>query len=178
MDNEVSTDFEENYIDSKNDRKIFIEDSEAEFLTKMPKKLGDCRTEYLIEDYKKICHKIPLISTDGKRDFMLDINKSKINLIQCTLQNRVYTNIVLVRLDIVDKNRTHLNRDKEDIIKGSHIHIYKKDGKNYNQAYLLKDFFGEDIDESNIELLLKKFYDYCNIIEKPNIIINREKGLV
>ncbi len=178
MNNDINLDFEENDMDSKSDKKIFIEDSEAEFLTKIPKKLGNCKTEYLIEDYKNIRHKIPLISTDGKRDFMLDINKSKINLIQCTLQNRVYTNIVLVRLDIVDKNRTHLNRDREDIIKGSHVHIYKKDGKNYNQAYLLKDFFKEDIDESDIELLLKKFYDYCNIIEKPNIVINREKGLI
>ncbi|ACF15088.1 conserved hypothetical protein [Chloroherpeton thalassium ATCC 35110] len=66
---------------------------------------------------------IPLISTDGKENFFLDIHKARINLLRGTYQTRARQVIPLIRLDF--GGAPHTNPDGEDI-PCPHLHIYRE----------------------------------------------------
>ena len=52
---------------------------------------------------------VPLISDDKSEDFILDISRSRVDIIKNTFQNRVRKTIILLRLDI--NSSPHRNPD-------------------------------------------------------------------
>lgn len=105
--------------------------------------------------------------------FIVDINRKRAIISRCTLQQRVYTSIPLIRLDIDTK--PHKNPDGK-IIGGNHIHIYKE-GYDLGWAYPLNHeilnqvnpnfditLFDDLISHTNTFL---NFCMFCNITKIP-----------
>lgn len=105
---------------------------------------------------------IPLISKDKSEDFILDISRSRVDIIKNTFQNRVRKTIILLRLDI--NSAPHRNPDGE-VLTGPHLHIYTE-GYGDKYAYSLPEFFDDCKEPKDF---LEKFMDYCHIIKKPII---------
>lgn len=103
---------------------------------------------------------IPLSSFDNVEEFTLDITRGKIELTKNTLQNRGKTTIILVRLDI--GGPPHRNPDDQEI-SCPHIHIYRE-GYADKWAQEIPIIFTDPI---NISLTLQQFFDYCNVVERP-----------
>jgi hypothetical protein len=129
-----------------------------EYLLSMDKilKINDGR-DFIIDD-KNLIHEIQLISKDGKNNFILDLNKRKISIENCTYQTRFKKQIILARVDIVSQNDRHRNAKTNNYIWQSYTYIVKMS----QIFYPLKDIFGE-IDITDLNLVLNKFCNYINI---------------
>lgn len=114
-----------------------------------------------------------IIKGNPNEKFIIDINRKRAILSRCTFQQRVYTSIPLVRLDIDTK--LHKNPDNE-IIEGTHIHIYKE-GYNLAWAYPLNHEILNEINP-NFDITLfndltfhpitfTNFCKFCNITKIP-----------
>ena len=134
-----------------------ISDKEAKELLEMEKHyLGDMKYYYPANI------NIPLYSKDEKIEFYIDASANSIKLSKVKYQNRVYNNIVLVRIDI--DGPPHRNPDGT-IICGSHIHYYKEGyGDRWAEPLPPGIINGSD----DIEKLIN-FMDFCNVKTKPNI---------
>ncbi len=66
---------------------------------------------------------IPLVSKDYRVDFLLDIERNRINLLKGKYQNRVHSAIILLRLDF--GGSPHKNPDDQEI-PSPHLHIYRR----------------------------------------------------
>ena len=106
---------------------------------------------------------IPLVSTDRREPFLLDLRRSRIDLAKGTYQNRGRQIVVLVRLDF--GARPHRNPDGEEI--GSpHLHVYREDfGDKW--AYSPPTDRFADLDDS--WRTLEDFMHFCNVVEPPVI---------
>ena len=106
---------------------------------------------------------IPLVSTDRREPFLLDLRRSRIDLAKDTYQNRGRQIVVLVRLDLGAK--PHRNPDGEEI--GSpHLHVYRE-GFGDKWAYPPPtDRFADLKDPRRI---LEDFIQFCNVVEPPVI---------
>lgn len=105
---------------------------------------------------------VSLISDDKSEDFILDISRSRVDILKNTFQNRVRKTIILLRLDI--NSAPHRNPDGE-VLDGTHLHIYTE-GYGDKYAYSLPEFFDDCKEPKDF---LEKFMDYCHIIKKPII---------
>jgi len=106
---------------------------------------------------------IPLISINGREKFILDINRSAINLLKGTYQNRSRQIVILVRLDF--GGQPHQNPDGEEI-PSPHLHIYRE-GYGDKWAFPVPDDFKNINDRWQT---LNDFMQYCNITKQPMII--------
>lgn len=110
---------------------------------------------------------VPLISTDKRENFLLDVSRGKIDLLKGTYQNRSRQIIVLARLDF--RGQPHRNPDEQEI-SSPHLHIYR-------EGYGAKWAFPIPIDKfpniSDLWQTLQDFMGFCNITEPPFI----ERGL-
>jgi len=140
-----------------------ISQSVANFLIKL-RKVPVAKNDYRFPNQQYCKLNIPLKSEDGRHNFMLDINRNKINLSKVTYQNRTRTNVVLVRLDL--NGAPHRNPDGNEI-SGNHIHIYKEGFNDKIAEELPKEF--ENIKNNDIKQFLKTFMQYCNIIGIPEM---------
>jgi hypothetical protein len=107
---------------------------------------------------------IPLISSDKRENFILDIWRSQINLSKGKYQSRARQAVILVRLDF--GGQPHRNPDDEEI-PSPHLHIYREE---YGDKWAFPvpiDKFPRINDAWNT---LLDFYRYCNIVQPPNII--------
>lgn len=104
----------------------------------------------------------PLLSSDGRENFLLDVHRSKIDLRKGTNQLRAHQAIVLVRLDF--GGRPHRNPDDEEI-SSPHIHIYRE-GFGDKWALRLPDGIFRNIEDH--WKTLEDFMAYCRVIEPPN----------
>lgn len=105
---------------------------------------------------------IPLISTDGKEHFLLDLIRGRIKLEKVTMQNRAQQTVALVRIDF---GVPHRNPDDEEI--GSpHLHVYREGyGTKWAQALPPDKFRNQD----DVWMVLEDFMTYCNIMTPPRI---------
>ena len=95
--------------------------------------------------------------------FLLDISRKSFSLKKCTFQHRVYTSIILARLDLGSRHRNPDNTE----IQGPHLHVY-------NEMFGDKWAYPLSAEFSNPEdmfLTLDQFMNYCHVIKKP--LINR-----
>ncbi|WNY24835.1 DUF6978 family protein [Methanolapillus millepedarum] len=111
---------------------------------------------------------IPLCSTDRKVEFILDIAAGNVKLSKSKFQNRVYKNIVLMRIDL-DGN-PHRNPNGE-IIPCPHLHCYKEGCVDRWATPLPKIFTGP----SDPFKTLQEFMNHCHIILKPEFENEFEK---
>ena len=110
---------------------------------------------------------IPLVSTDGREAFLLDLHRARINLTKGTYQNRSRQVVVLVRLDF--GGAPHRNPDGEEI--GSpHLHLYRE-GFGDKWAFPVPSDRFSDVENS--WQTLQDFMRFCHIVELPII----QKGL-
>lgn len=106
---------------------------------------------------------IELESIDRSEDFLLDITRSRIDLIRITYQNRAREVIVLQRLDIAGP--PHRNPDGATVA-CPHLHHYREGyGDKWAHAVTSSDFS----DLTNLSRTLSEFLDACNVVEKPNV---------
>ena len=106
---------------------------------------------------------IPLVSTNRREPFLLDLRRSRIDLAKNTYQNRGRQIVVLVRLDL--GARRHRNPDGEEI--GSpHLHVYRE-GFGDKWAYSPPTDRFADLDDP--WRTLEDFMQFCNIVEPPVI---------
>jgi hypothetical protein len=101
-------------------------------------------------------------SLDGREKFLLDVNRGRIKLTQCTYQERIRTSITLVRLDL--NGPEHTNPDGE-VIPCPHLHIYRE-GYGDKWAETLPPGF---LSPNNLIATLEHFWSFCNITDVPPI---------
>ena len=106
---------------------------------------------------------IPLVSTDGREAFLLDLHRARVNLAKGTYQNRSRQVVVLVRLDF--GGAPHRNPDGEE--SGStHLHLYRE-GFGDKWAFPVPSDRFSDMGSS--WQMLQDFMQFCNIVNPPII---------
>jgi hypothetical protein len=103
---------------------------------------------------------VPVESLDGREKFLLDINRGRIKLMQCTYQERFRGAIILVRVDL--DGPEHTNPDGV-VIPCPHIHVYRE-GFGDKWANPLPASFANPAD---LWLTLSDFYSFCNVTQPP-----------
>lgn len=107
--------------------------------------------------------KIPLVSMDGATQFWLDMTRGRIKLLQASFLSRVYTSVVLVRLDL--EGPPHTNPDGTEIA-CPHIHLYREGyGDKWAEALPAATFS----DVSDLWTTLHDFMRYCKVTQLPDV---------
>ena len=107
---------------------------------------------------------IPLVSTDGREHFFLDIRRGRANLAKGSYQNRGRRTIILVRLCF--GGMPHQNPDYA-YVGSPHIHLYRVGyGDKWAYPLSLDDFS----DVSDQWQTFQDFLTFCNIVEPPHIL--------
>lgn len=107
---------------------------------------------------------IPLQSTDKREVFLLDINRSRIDLLKGTYQNRAREVVILVRLDF--GGAPHRNPDDVEI-PCPHLHLYREGFGDKWASPASRDRFPNT---SDLWQTLEDFMRFCNITQAPNIV--------
>lgn len=101
---------------------------------------------------------IPLVSTDGREPFFLDLSRSRIDLAKGTYQNRGRLVVVLVRLDF--GGRPHRNPDGIHIA-SPHLHLYRA---GYGDKWAFPVPSQDFADLTDAWRTLEDFMQFCNIV--------------
>ncbi len=110
---------------------------------------------------------VPLISVNKRENFLLDLSRSRIDLLKGTYQNRARQAVILILLDF--GGQPHRNPDDTEI-PSPHLHIYRE---GYSDKWAMPvpvDRFPNLTDRWQA---LEDFMRYCNITKQPII----ERGL-
>ncbi len=110
---------------------------------------------------------IPLISQNKRENFLLDVSRSRIDLLKGTYQNRARQIVILVRLDF--GGQPHRNPDDREI-PSPHLHIYRE---GYGDKWAVPVPGDSFVNISDRWQALEDFMKFCNITEPPTI----ERGL-
>lgn len=142
-----------------------IAQAEADALIAMPKvKVNDDSWSLPITGGGIV---IPLVSSNKRENFCLDISRGRVDLLKGKYQNRARQNIILVRLDYGSK--PHRNPDDQEI-SCPHLHIYREE---FGDKWATPVPAGNFSNPSDRWKMLQDFMKFCNIVEPPRI----EKGL-
>jgi hypothetical protein len=107
---------------------------------------------------------VPLVSIDGREEFMLDIGTSSIKLSKLMFQNRARTTAILVRLEI--DGSPHRNPDDTEV-PCPHIHLYRE-GFNDKWAFPVPSEHFRDLTDKYITL--EDFMRFCHIVQPPEFV--------
>ncbi len=140
---------------------INLTQAEADALIAMAKHRVD-GTEWDYPDLGRAVS-IPLVSSNRREQFLLDLRRGRIDLAKGTYQNRGRHVVVLVRLDF--GGAPHRNPDGEEI-DSPHLHIYRE---GFGAKWAMPVPRGDFRDLTNPWQTLDDFMRYCNIVEPPNI---------
>ena len=110
---------------------------------------------------------IPLVSSDKREQFTLDITRAQIKLTKATYQNRARQAIILMRLDL--DGPPHRNPDGSEI-PCPHLHVYREGFGDRWAVPAPTDRYAHTLD---LLSALEAFMLHCNILTPPNI----QKGL-
>ncbi|WP_218837877.1 DUF6978 family protein [Candidatus Methanoperedens nitratireducens] len=117
---------------------------------------------------------VPVISQNGLENFLIDINRGRIQITKCTYQERHQERTILLRLDI--DGPPHHNPYVETlplpdlepyngrIIPCPHVHLYVEGFMDKWAIPAPTDKFPNTID---LFKTIEDFLDYCNVIDKP-----------
>ncbi len=106
---------------------------------------------------------ISLLSPDKREQFLLDISRSRIDLLKGKFQNRARHIIVLVRLDF--GGAPHRNPDGEEVA-CPHLHLYREGYGDKWASPAPMELFGRI---SDIFGTFEDFMRHCNITKPPKI---------
>ncbi len=115
--------------------------------------LGDTRLEF----------SRPVVSLDGREQFIVDVWRGTLNLKKYKLQLRARVVIPLVRVDVA--GAPHPNPDG-NLVLCPHIHLYRE-GYDDKWAFPLTDYPFRDPDD--IIVTFDDFARFCNIQRIPRI---------
>ncbi len=140
---------------------LSLTQKEANTLIALPKKAANSQVYFFPNQGNHLS--IPLSSQDDKEKFLIDVNRGRIKLTQCTYQERHRVDIVLIRLDI--DGRPHTNPDGKEL-PCPHLHLYR-------EGFMDKWAIPAPLDKFvNIKDLFKTttdFFKYCNVVIPPKI---------
>lgn len=145
---------------------IDLTQDEADSLIAMPKFRTNDDVMYYPDQGSSLT--IPLISTDKKENFLLDIKRGRIDLQKATYQNRARQTVILVRLDL--SGAPHRNPDGEEVA-CPHLHVYRERYGDKWAGPVPGDIF---VNTGDLWQALVDFMRYCNITEPPDI----QKGIM
>ncbi len=143
---------------------INLTQEEADTLHAMEKVRVD-NTEWDLPDFGSGGYiSVPLISSDKKENFILDIRRGRIDIKKQTYQNRAREAIVLARLDFgaPHRNPPELGGNEVGV---PHLHIYKE---GFGSKYAIDIPKGLLSDLNDPWKILNDFMKYCNITQSPN----------
>jgi hypothetical protein len=106
---------------------------------------------------------IPLASLDRRENFLLDIERGRIDLLKGKYQNRARQTAVLVRLDF--GGPPHRNPDGTEI-GCPHLHLYRE---GYGDKWAVMVPEGSFSDPADLRVTLDDFMRYCNVTLLPFI---------
>lgn len=106
---------------------------------------------------------VPLVSTDRRESFLLDLRRARIDLAKCTYQNRGRQVVILARLDL--GGAPHRNPDGQEIA-SPHLHLYREGFGDKWAVPVPSDHFSS---LGDTWLTLEDFMRFCNIVEPPFI---------
>jgi hypothetical protein len=106
---------------------------------------------------------IPLVSSDKREKFHLDISHGRIDLLKGKHQNRARQCCILVRLDF--GGSPHRNPDGIEI-PCPHLHLYRE---GYGDKWAVSTPIGHFPNTSDIWQTFQDFMKYCNVISPPLI---------
>ena len=106
---------------------------------------------------------VPLISTDRRESFLLDLRRARIDLAKGTYQNRGRQVVILARLDF--GAAPHRNPDGEEVA-SPHLHLYREGFGDKWAIPVPSDLFANLNDSWQT---LQDFMQFCYIIEPPVI---------
>ena len=106
---------------------------------------------------------IPLTSPDKRENFLLDIDRGRIDLLKGKYQNRARQTVVLVRLDF--GGAPHRNPDGVDVL-CPHLHLYRE---GYGDKWAIAVPGASFSNLSDLGVTLDEFMKYCNITLMPFI---------
>jgi len=110
---------------------------------------------------------VPLVSSDRREQFILDINRGRIDMAKVKFQNRARQVVVLVRLDL--GGPPHRNPDDEEIA-CPHLHVFREGFGDKWAFPVPPDHFSN---LGDLWVTLGEFMRFCNVTQEPNI----ERGL-
>ncbi len=132
--------------------------AEADYLIGLEKRFVDLTPISLPSGLKQIRE---LVGTNAHEHFLMDLWRGTIRLTKVSLQTRVRSAVILVRLDI--DSAPHTNPDGERI-SGTHLHVYREGFEDRWAKPLDPQHFSNP---GNISQSFEDFCFYCNIISKP-----------
>ncbi|MBI4284168.1 MAG: hypothetical protein HY663_06845 [Chloroflexi bacterium] len=106
---------------------------------------------------------IPLVSSDKREGFMLDISHGRIDLLKGKHQNRARQVCILVRLEF--GGAPHRNPDGIEI-PCPHLHLYRE---GYGDKWAIPVPNNKFSNTTDIWQAFQDFMTYCNIVSPPNI---------
>lgn len=104
---------------------------------------------------------VPLVSRDGREDFILNVARGRIKITKCSYQNRGRSVVVLARLDI--DGPAHQNPDGT-YVPCPHIHLFRE-GYADKWAFPAVDHVGPVGED--VQTVYQQFCGFCSIIEPP-----------
>lgn len=140
-----------------------------------------CEKEYVIDTFKfPVANESVMLDAkdDNRNEYKVDINRKRAILTRCTYQERLFTSIILLRLDIDTK--PHKNPHNGEVISGNHIHVYTDefgDALAFELDNPILNKINPDFDISRFNIDIKNrnrlygyfeaFSDFCNIKNIP-----------
>ncbi len=106
---------------------------------------------------------VPLQSADKKENFLLDISRSRIDLLRGKYQNRARNTVVLLRLDF--GGQPHRNPDDVEVA-SPHLHVYKE---GYGDKWAIPVPLNDFPKISDLSRTLDDFMKFFNIVTPPSI---------
>ena len=106
---------------------------------------------------------VPLVSRDGREDFIFNVARGRIKITKCSYQNRGRSVVVLARLDI--DGPPHQNPDGT-YVPCPHIHLFRE-GYADKWAFPAVDHVGPVSED--VQTVYQQFCRFCSIIDPPVI---------
>ncbi len=106
---------------------------------------------------------IPLMSGDGREEFVLDITTSALKISKLTIQNRARVTVALIRLDV--DGPPHRNPDDTEI-GCPHIHIFRE-GYADKWAFPLPEDTFTNLSDKHV--IYVEFAKFCKIVTFPTL---------
>ena len=138
-----------------------LSQAEADALLELPKKAASDE----VYDYPAAGGRlsVPLISHDGREEFLLDLYRGRIDFAKAKYQNRARRVVPLARLDI--NGRPHTNPDGESV-SGTHLHLFRE---GYGLAWANSVSPSQFSRPDDLATALDDFLRFCNVDPGPTI---------